>query len=132
MARRAKKAGSPIDFWGVALVRQYGGRIMIPSYFYVFGPAVLEGGELERWFDGMPPCRNRGQVILNCESRLTQHLVDCGYTCDGLVPESFVKKHGAAPTKFPLVTMREYHVPLVKVKALKGDSFEEPDEVVFA
>lgn len=130
IARRAGKIGSPIDFWGVALVRQYGGRIMIPSYFYVFGPAILEGGELGSWFDDMPPCRNRGQVILNCESRLTQHLVDCGYSCDGLVPESFVRKHGAAPTKCPLKTMMEYHVPLVKVKALKGDSFENPDEVM--
>lgn len=130
MARRARKTGFPIDFWGMSLVRQYGGRMMIPSYFYVFGPAVLEGGELDSWFDDMPSCRNRGQVILNCESKLTQHLMDSGYSCDGLVPESFVKKHGAAPTKYPLETMRKYHVPLVKVKALKGDSYEEPDEVV--
>ena len=129
MDRRAGKAGTPIDFWGVALVRQYGGRIMIPSYFYVFGPAVLEGGELASWFDRMDPCRNRGQVILNCESRLTQYLVESGYSCDGLVPESFARKHGAAPTKYPLETMREYCVPLVKVKALKGDSFEDLDEV---
>ena len=117
MARRAGKTGSPIDFWGMTLLTPYGGRILIPSYFYVFGPAVLEGGELDSWFDNMRPCSNRGQVIINCESRLTQHLVDCGYSCDGLVPESFVKEHDAAPAKFPLETMRKYHVPLVRVKA---------------
>ena len=47
MERRRKAAERPSDFWGMSLVRQYGRR-MIPSYFYVFGPAILEGSELDR------------------------------------------------------------------------------------
>lgn len=129
MAARGKKTGTPADFWGMSVVRPYGGRRMIPSYFYVFGPAVLEGGELDLWFAKMEPCRNRGQVVLRCESVLTQYLLDRGYACDGLVPESFPDEHRATPIKFPLVTLRDYRDPLVKIKALKGDSFDDLDEV---
>ena len=128
MAARGRKAGRPADFWGMSVVRQYGRR-MIPSYFYVFGPAVLEGAALGRWFEGMEPCRNRGQVILRCESVLTQYLEDRGFVCDGLVPESFQAKHGAPPIKYPLMTLRDYRDPLVKTKALRGDTFEDLDEV---
>ena len=127
MARR-KKDGILADFWGMSVVNQYGRR-MIPSYFYVFGTAVLEGSELGLWFDRMEPCHHRGQVILRCESMLTEYLIANGYACDGLVPESFQKKHQASPIKFPLSTMRDYHDPLVKIKALKGDSIEDLEEV---
>lgn len=128
MERRRKSAGHPADFWGMSLVRQYGRR-MIPSYFYVFGPAVLEGSELDRWFARMEPCRNRGQVVLRCESVLTQHLEGCGFVSDSLVPESFQIERHATSIKFPLVTLRDYGDPLVKVKALKGDSLDELAEV---
>lgn len=128
MAKRREDAEHPADFWGMSLVHQYG-RKMIPSYFYVFGPAVLEGSELDRWFDRMEPCGNRGQVILRCESVLTQYLIRSGYEGDGLVPESFQPEHKATSIKFPLPTMRDFRDPLVKVKALKGDSLEDLDEV---
>lgn len=123
MERRRKSAECPADFWGMSLVRQYGRR-MIPSYFYVFGPAVLEGSELDRWFERMEPCRHRAQVVLRCESVLTQHLECSGYVSDALVPESFQATHHATPIKYPLSTLRDYGDPLVKVKALKGDSLE--------
>ncbi|MBR1837520.1 MAG: hypothetical protein IJ783_09560 [Kiritimatiellae bacterium] len=129
MARRRQSAATTFDFWGLSLVRAYGGRLMIPSYFYVFGPAVLEGSELDQWFQRQEPCRNRGQVILRCESMLTQYLVDCGYVPDGLVQESFQTERRATSIKFPLSTMRDYGDPLVKIKALKGDSLEDLDEV---
>ena len=130
MARRNQmaKPEDRFDFWGMSVVCQYGRR-MIPSYFYVFGPAILEGSELDRWFDQMEPCRNRGQVVIRCESMLTRYLVNCGYACGGIVPESFQTKHKATPIKFPLTTMRDYRDPLVKIKALKGDSLENLDDV---
>ena len=128
MKRRRESAKRPADFWGMSLVRQYGRR-MIPSYFYVFGPAVLEGAELDRWFSRMEPCRHRGQVVLRCESVLTQYLEGCGYVSDALVPESFQTARRAAPIKFPLSTLRDYGDPLVKIKALKGDSLENLDDV---
>ena len=78
----------------MAMMRQYG-RKMIPSYFYVFGPAVLEGPELERWFDRQEPFHDRGQVVVHCESKLTQYLLNSGYACDGYVPESFHLEKGA-------------------------------------
>lgn len=128
MERRRKAAEHPADFWGLSLIRQYGRR-MIPSYFYVFGPAVLEGSELDRWFARMEPCRNRGQVVARCESVLTQYLEDSGFVSDSLVPESFQIERQATSIKFPLVTLRDYGDPLVKVKALKGDSLDDLSEV---
>ncbi len=128
MADRWKEAERPADFWGMSLVCQYGRR-MIPSYFYVFGPAVLEGSELDRWFDRMEPCGNRGQVVLRCESVLTQYLESSDYVSDAIVPKSFQSEHKATPIKFPLSTMRDFRDPLVKIKALKGDSLEDLDEV---
>lgn len=128
MERRRKAAERPSDFWGMSLVRQYGRR-MIPSYFYVFGPAILEGSELDRWFERMEPCRNRGQVVLRCESVLTQYLEGAGFVSDALVPESFQIERQGTPIKFPLATLRDYGDPLVKVKALKGDSLDDLAEV---
>ena len=130
MARRnqAAKPEDRFDFWGMSVVCQYGRR-MIPSYFYVFGPAILEGSELDLWFDRMEPCRNRGQVVIRCESMLTQDLINCGFAGAGLVPETFQTKHRATPIKFPLATMRDYRDPLVKIKALKGDSLDNLDDV---
>ena len=128
MARRERKNGMKTDFWGMSIVLQYGRR-MIPSYFYVFGPAVLEGSELGRWFERMEPCRNRGQVIIRCESMLTEYLIGNGYACDGLVPQSFQTKNQGSPIKFPLATLRDYRDPLVKIKALKGDCLEDLEEV---
>lgn len=130
MARRNRRAKpqARFDFWGMSVVNQYGRR-MIPSYFYVFGPAVLEGGELDIWFENLEPCRSRGQVILRCESMLTEYLEGFGYAGDGLVPESFQKRRQATPIKFPLTAMRDYRDPLIKIKALKGDSLEDLDDV---
>lgn len=124
-----RRSGRRIDFWGMSLTRHYG-RLFIPSYFYVFGPAVLEGGELYRWFDRLEPCRDRGQVVVNCETRLTEHLLRAGYSCDGLVPESFHRTRSADAIKFPLTTMREFRDPLVKIKALRGDSLESIGDAV--
>lgn len=130
MARRNNAANPEdrFDFWGMSVVNQYDRR-MIPSYFYVFGPAVLEGGELDRWFEKLETCRSRGQVILRCESMLTEYLEGFGYVGNGLVPESFQKRRHATSIKFPLTTMRDYRDPLVKIKALKGDSLEDLDDV---
>ena len=127
MERRG--AARRIDFWGMALTRHYG-RLFIPSYFFVFGPAVLEGGELDRWFENLEPCHDRGLVIVNCETRLTEFLRNAGYSCDGLVPESFQRTRRADAIKFPLTTLREFRDPLVKIKTLRGDSLESVEEVV--
>ena len=124
-----RRAVRRVDFWGMSLSRHYN-RLFIPSYFYVFGPAVLEGGELDRWFDRLEPCRDRGQVVVNCETRLTEYLLHAGYLCDGLVPESFRRTRNADAIKFPLTTLREFRDPLVKIKALRGDSLESVGDAV--
>lgn len=77
----------------------------------------------------MEPCRNRGQVVLRCESVLTQYLEGAGFVSDALVPESFQIERQGTPIKFPLATLRDYGDPLVKVKALKGDSLDDLAEV---
>ncbi len=123
----AVMAGRPCDFWGMALARSYG-RKTIQSYFYVFRKAVLEGPHLDRWFGRLDGYRDRGQVIAKCETVLTEHLERCGYSCDALVPESFHRTRRATPTKFPLTLMRDWRMPLVKVKALRGDSLENAEE----
>ena len=128
MAQRRETADHPADFWGMSIIRQYG-RPMIPSYFYVFGASILEGSELDRWFQRMELCRNRGQVVLRCESMLTLYLMRSGFVADGLVPLSFQSEHHATSFKFPLLTMRDYGDPLVKIKALKGDSLDELSDV---
>jgi len=91
--------------------------------------AWYQGSELDRWFERMEPCRNRGQVVLRCEFVLTQHLEGAGFVSDALVPESFQIERQGTPIKFPLATLRDYGDPLVKVKALKGDSLDDLAEV---
>ena len=127
MGRR--RADHRIDFWGMALTRHYD-RLFIPSYFFVFGPAVLEGCELDRWFERLEPCRDRGLVIVNCETRLTEYLLRAGYACDGLAPEAFQRTRRADAIKFPLTTLRVFRDPLVKIKTLRGDSLESIEEAV--
>ena len=120
---RAAKPDERFDFWGMAAMRIYE-RDALQSYFYVFLPSVLESGVLDRWFGRMEECRDRGRVVFFCESAFTEFLADEGHQWDSLVPESFHKEKQATPTKHPLALLRDFRMPLVKAKALKGDCLD--------
>lgn len=121
--RKAKPDGR-FDFWGMTAMRIYG-RDAIQSFFYVFGKSVLEGNNLDKWFSNLPEYRDRGRVVFNCESMLTNDLANSGFRWDSLVPESFHLKKKATPTKHPLALLHDFRMPLVKAKALKGDCLDD-------
>ena len=46
------------------------------------------------------------------------------------MPESFHSEKKATPTKYPLILLRDFRMPLVKVKALKGDCLDDLQETL--
>ena len=123
------KPGERFDFWGMASMCIYG-KHAIQSFFYVFRKSVLESGTLDHWFEKMQLFRDRGRIVFFCESALTAFLTGGGHRWDSLVPESFHSEKKATPTKYPLILLRDFRMPLVKVKALKGDCLDDLQETL--
>ena len=115
------------DFWGTSSMRLCG-RFAVQSFFYAFRRRVLDGPELGRWFEELVPPHDRGLVVVRCESVLTDILVRAGYRADSFVPFSFFERVRITPTKRPLSLLRDWRMPLVKAKALAGDSLEDLDD----
>lgn len=126
--RKAKPDGR-FDFWGMTAHELFG-RPHVQSYFYVFGKAVLESRDLDRFFDKMDEFRERGQVVFFCETALSAALVTAGHRFASLIPEDFSKDHEAPPIKFPVTTLSVHRMPLLKAKTLNGESKESLAETM--
>lgn len=114
------------DFWGQTSY-SFHGRVHVQSYFIVFTKSVVKGGALERFLSGLPEkADSRADVISACEIALTENLVAQGFKWDSYVPYRAVLKN---PTCSPMALMARYACPLIKIKALCGETFEPLEQV---
>ncbi len=122
----SRMSARPCDFWGQTSY-SFHGRVHVQSYFMVFSGDVVRSGALGRFLSALPgKARSRADVISSCEIALTESLVASGFSWDSYVPYRAVLKN---PTCSPLTLMTRYACPLVKVKALCGETFEPLDQV---
>lgn len=119
-------ANRDCDFWGYTGYNAFG-NLHISSYFYVFRRAVIDSRKLDGFLSDVQGRVERDKVIMKFEFRLTQFLADCGFKWDTLVPIGFEK---GAPTKYPFSIMQKFHMPLLKAKAVNGDSYENIDKTL--
>ena len=116
----------PCDFWGLTVYNLL--RRNISSFFYVFRRSVIDGGDLDRFLAQMPVHMSRNDAIARCEGQLTDYLEKRGFTWDTYVP--FLGNEAGNPTKRPLMTIGHYRCPLIKKKAINGDSYDDHDETM--
>lgn len=109
------------DFWGYTGYNAFG-NLHISSYFYVFRRRVIDSMKLDEFLSALQGRVERDKVIVKFEFRLTQFLADAGFSWDTLVPIGFER---GAPTKYPLSIMKKFRMPLLKAKAVNGDSYED-------
>lgn len=120
------------DFWGMTENEELGAR-HLQSFFLVFRRAVLDGGELARFLDGVTALAGRGGVVLHYETSITEMLQKAGCRSDSFVPFGETPKEmGKSPNPMlrPLALLRRFRTPLVKVKALDGEIEESLDETI--
>lgn len=121
------------DFWGMTENEELGAR-HLQSFFLVFRRRVLDGDALDRFLDGVVALPGRGGVVLRYETALTETLRGAGFRPGSFVPPgATAREEGRSPNPMlrPLTLLRDRRVPLVKVKALDGET-EEPLEETLA
>ena len=128
-AMASRKCG----FWGLTANDEQG-REHLQTYFMVFRRAVLDDPALGVFLDGVRELAGRNSVVVLYEAELTQFLRAAGFSFDSFVPRDFCTKVAPglspSPVQWPLTTLSEFRMPLVKVKALAGESAEDPGKTV--
>lgn len=119
-------AGRHCDFWGYTGYNAFG-NVHISSYFYTFRRKVVDSGCIDEFLSGVRGSFDRGRVVVLFELRFTRYLADRGFKWDTFVPMRFGAK---SPTKYPFAICSRYRMPLVKVKSVDGDSFENVEKVL--
>lgn len=115
----AKMADRPCDFWGMTANSGAYRSEHVQSFFFVFRRPVLDGDALGRFLGSIEVLGARWEVVRRYEVGFTAALVKAGYKWDTLVPRTFSAGHGGGtPTKHVLETLRDWGMPLVKVKGL--------------
>lgn len=122
-------SGRRCDFWGLTANVGFGVE-HVQSFFYVFRCPVLESGALDRFMEDIVIVEGRWNIVQRYELGLTQALARAGHSWDTLVPRDFLSKRGTIPTKCILETMRGFHMPLVKVKAMNGEMLDKRSDVL--
>ena len=115
----AKMAARDVDFWGYMGYRGFGSTPdFIQSFFYVFRRRVIDSGKLDEFLGGVRGKIERDKVIAKFEWQFTRFLATAGFRWDCYAPIR------CASAKYPLTMIRDYRIPLLKVKAVNGDSRE--------
>lgn len=118
------------DFWGVTFNTQRSGEPHLQSFFLVFRRPVLDSGALEGFFAERTERATRAEAIERYEIQLTAHLRRRGFVPDAFVRPRFPRLHEFNPTTRPLDLIRRHKVPLVKVKALRGETSQAPERIL--
>ena len=121
---------SRADFWGLTANTQRSGKPHLQSYFLVFRRSILDGGAIERFFAARPHRATRADAISLFEIQLTDELREQGFVPDTFVKHAFPPLHEFNPTTRPLDLIRRHGVPLVKVKALRGETSQPPRRIM--
>lgn len=114
------------DFWGMTENTQISGTTHLQSYFLVFRSTILKTKALQEFFEERPLQASRQEAIRLYEVQLTRFLRDCGFKPLAYVPIRRYFRHEYNPTTRPLDLLRKFKVPLVKVKALRGETSQPP------
>ncbi len=117
------------DFWGVTENRQFSGRPHLQSYFLVFRRPVLDSKALEQFFAARPERSTRSDTIRLFEIQLSDELRNRGFVSSAFVRPHLPRLHRFNPTTRPLDLIRRFRVPLVKTKALRGESSQKPERI---
>lgn len=113
--------GRECDFWGYTGYNAFG-YVHISSYFYLFRRPIIDSGAFGDILSEVQGKVERDKVIVKFEFKLTRRLEKMGYAWSTFVPIGF---RPGAPTKNPVTMCGRYRMPLLKVKAVNGDSFED-------
>jgi len=114
------------DFWGQTSF-SFHSRVHVQSYFMVFNRCIVESGALGAFLTSVKTGLSRKDIISSCEIALTESLVARGFSWGSFVPYRAMLQN---PTTHPVRLMAEYSCPLVKIKALVGESFDPLDVAI--
>ena len=118
------------DFWGLTFNTQRSGAPHLQSFFLVFRRPVLDANALDGFFAERPERATRHEAIDLYEIQLTAFLRERGFVPDAFVRPIFPRLHEFNPTTRPIDLIRCHNVPLVKVKALCGETSQPPERVL--
>ncbi len=96
-----------IDFWGITSSNLI--RFHLQSYFLVFNQSILQSTCFMKFWQNLPLCENRKDIIFNYEITLSQILITNGYHANSYIPLTF---------KTPLLWLVKRHVDLLIKKYL--------------
>jgi hypothetical protein len=95
----------------------------------VFSGNVIQSGALNDFFALLPVCKSRADVISFGEIALTEFLYRRGFRWDSYVPYRSLLKN---PSCSPCTLIGRYKCPLIKIKALLGESYEPVENILNA
>lgn len=117
---------SDCDFWGMTAY-DYIRERHIQSFFLAFKRKEIIKDILWQFLSRVGACSERWQVIIRYEIKLTRFIEEHGYRFETYMPLNAIS---GAPVKRPLTCLKKFRLPLVKVKAIAGDSLEPIGEVM--
>ena len=118
------------DFWGITFNTQRSGTPHLQSFFLVFRQPILQARALEAFFGERPERATRDQAINLFEIQLTDHLRRGGFVPAAFVRPLLPRLHEFNPTTRPIDLLRWHRVPMVKVKALRGETSQPPERIL--
>ncbi len=118
------------DFWGITFNTQRSGTPHLQSFFLVFRQSVVSSGALDSFFAERPERASRNEAINLFEIQLTDHLRRRGFVPAAFVRPLLPRLHEFNPTTRPLDLLRFHRVPMVKVKALRGETSQAPERIL--
>ena len=125
MARRRKA-----HFWGLTFNSLHSGKPHLQSFFLVFRRPVIEAKALEEFFSERPAQATRSEAINLFELQLTDFLRQRGFMPDAFVRQLFPRLHDFNPMTRPIDMILRHKSPLVKVKALRGETIQPPERIL--
>ena len=118
------------DFWGLTFNTQRSGTPHLQSFFLVFRRPVIEAKALEAFFAERPEHATRNEAINLFEIQLTDYLRQRGFAPDAFVRPFLPRLHEFNPTTRPIDLIMRHKSPLVKVKALRGETSQPQERIV--
>jgi hypothetical protein len=116
-------------FWGLTFNAQRSGKPHLQSFFLVFRRPVIEAKALEAFFSERPMRATHGEAIKLFELQLTDFLRQRGFAPAAFARQILPRLLGYNPTTKPVDLILRHKSPLVKVKALRGETLQPPERI---
>lgn len=124
MERRRKA-----HFWGLTFNAQRSGQPHLQSFFLVFRSPVIDAKAIDAFFSERPMHATRNEAIKLFELQLTDFLRQRGFKPEAFARQIFPRMLKLNPTTRPLDLILRHKSPLVKVKALRGETLQPPERI---